>query len=62
MAMILKLFRMTIKTHEMHSKTKVMLIVFKCEDDEYYETAPQGQTTNQHFYLQVLRHLCDAML
>lgn len=48
MAMILKLFSMTIKTHEMHSKTKGMLIVFKCEDNEYYENAPQGQTTNQH--------------
>jgi hypothetical protein len=26
--------------------------------DEY---TPQGQTVNEHFYLQVLRHLCDVV-
>jgi len=46
----------------MHSKTKVMPIVFfNYEGVVQCEYAPQGHTINQHFYLQVLRCLHEAV-
>ena len=40
------------------SKVKVMLIVsFDMEGIVHYEYVLQGQTVNQQFYLQVLKHL-----
>jgi len=46
------------KAHQVWSKVKVMLIVFfDMEGIVHYEYVPQGQTVNQQFYLQVLKHL-----
>jgi len=46
------------KARQVLSKVKVMLIVFfDMEDIVHYEYIPQGQTVNQQFYLQILRHL-----
>jgi len=46
------------KACQVQSKVKVMLIVFfDMECIVHYEYVPQGQTVNQQFYLQVLKHL-----
>jgi len=46
------------KARLVRSKVKVMLIVFfDMEGIVHYEYAPQGQTVNQQFYLQVLKRL-----
>jgi len=46
------------KARQARSKVRVMLIVFfDMEGIVHYEYIPQGQTVNQQFYLQVLKHL-----
>jgi len=46
------------KVRQVRSKMKVMLIVFfGMEGIVHYEYVPQGQTVNQEFYLQILKHL-----
>ena len=46
------------KGHQVWSKTKVMLLAFfDSEGIIHHEYAPNGQTINKEFYLEVLRHL-----
>jgi len=43
------------KGHQVQSKTKVMLLAcFDSEGIVYHEYAPDGQTINKEFYLEVL--------
>ena len=50
------------KVRQVRSKVKVMLIaLFDMEGIVHYKYVPQGQTVNQQFYLQGLKHLRRAV-
>ena len=50
------------KGRQVHSKTKVMLLAFfDSECIIHHEYAPDGQTVNKKFYLEVLRCLCESV-
>ncbi|GFV68020.1 protein GVQW3 [Trichonephila clavipes] len=50
------------KARQVRSKIKVMLIVFFDADGiVHHEYAPQGQTVNKEFYLDVMRRLQEAV-
>jgi hypothetical protein len=50
------------KTHQIWSKVKVMLTVFfNHEGIIHHEYAPDGQTVNKEYYIEVLCQLCDAV-
>ena len=50
------------KARQVQSKTKVLLTVFfDLKGILHHEYAPEGQTVNKEYYLQVLRHLRDAV-
>jgi len=47
---------------QVRSKTKVMLLAFfDSEGIVHHEYAPDGQTINKEFYLEVLRHLRESV-
>ena len=47
---------------QVQSKTKVMLLAFfNSEGIVHHEYAPNGQTINKEFYLEVLRHLRESV-
>jgi hypothetical protein len=44
------------------SKVKVLLAVFfDCRVIVHHSYAPEGQTINKEYYLEVIRHLCAAV-
>ena len=48
------------KGRQVRSKTKVMLLTFfGSEGLVHHEYAPDEQTINKEFYVEVLRHLCE---
>ena len=50
------------KIRQSRSKVKVMLTVFfDIEGVVHFEYAPEGQTVNKEYYLDVLRRLCNAV-
>jgi len=50
------------KGHQVRSKTKVMLLAFyDSEGIVHYEYAPDGQTINKEFYVEVLRRLREPV-
>ena len=50
------------KRCQVRSKTKVMLLAFfDSEGILHHEYAPDGQTINKEFYLEVLRHLRESV-
>jgi len=50
------------KGHRVRSKTKVMLLAFfDSEGIVHHEYAPDGQTINKEFYLEVLRRLRESV-
>jgi len=50
------------KGHQVRSKTKVMLMAFfDSEGIVHHEYAPNGQTINKEFYVEVLRHLHESV-
>ena len=50
------------KGRQVWSKTKVMLLTFfDSEGIIHHEYAPDGQTINKEFYLEVLRHLSESV-
>ena len=49
------------KGRQVRSKTKVMLLAFfDSEGIIHHEYAPDGQTINKEFYVEVLQHLCES--
>ena len=50
------------KGRQVRSRTKVMLLAFSdSEGIVHHEYAPDGQTINKEFYLEVLRHLYESV-
>ena len=50
------------KGRHVRSKTMVMLLVFfDSEGIVHHKYAPDGQTINKEFYLEVLRHLHESV-
>ena len=50
------------KGHQEQSKTKVILMAFfHSEGIVHHKYAPDGQTINKEFYLQILRRLCESL-
>ena len=50
------------KGRQVRSKTKVMLLAFcVSEGIAHHEYAPDGQTINREFYVEVLRRLCESV-
>jgi hypothetical protein len=51
----------TKKAQRVQSKVKVLLTVFFDYRGIHYSYAPEGQTINKEYYLEVIHHLCDAV-
>jgi hypothetical protein len=50
------------KAQRVRSKVKVLLTVsFDYCGIVHHSYAPEGQTINKEYYLEVIRHLCDAV-
>lgn len=48
--------------HQVQSKVKVMLTVFFDQKGiVHHKYAPEGQTANKKYYVEVLRWLCDVV-
>jgi hypothetical protein len=50
------------KAQQVRSKVKVLLTVFfDYRGIVHHSYAPEGQTINKEYYLEVIHHLCDAV-